>query len=162
MRTGWGILGPLLLAATLTTAGCSVVCPAVGYASIITVKVEGNAAAVDEMQLCSDQGCSQRQPDYGPAVPVKSVRPGVPVSATPTPIIPVTAPTAFLGTRTTVDTWAFSVSQSGLPTHVTVRALAADRTVLAEQQNDLSWTSVSGSEQCGAPVTTPPITLKVP
>ncbi|MDT0168896.1 hypothetical protein [Pseudarthrobacter sp. BRE9] len=163
MKTGWGILGTgLLLAATLGTVGCSFVCPASGYASIITVNVEGNAAAVDEVQMCSDQGCSQRLPDYAPAIPMKTVQPGVPGSDTPTPFIPATPPAAFLGTRTDIDTWAFSISQADLPEHVTVRALGADKAVLAEQRNDLVWTRVGGSEQCGGPVTTPPIILRVP
>jgi hypothetical protein len=163
MKWGWGILGAAaLVAVILPSTGCSVVCPASGYASIITVTVEGNATAVDEVQLCSDQGCSQRLPDYGPAVPMKSVQAGVPGSNTPTPFIPATPPPAFLGTRTDASTWAFSISQAGLPEHVMVRALALDRTVLAEQQNDLKWTRVGGSEQCGGPVTTPPIPLRVP
>ena len=160
MRTSWGILATtLVFGVMLPATGCRVICPAAGWASIITVNVEGNAASVDEVQLCSDNGCSQRQPDYGPPVPIiKSVQSGAPVSDTPTPTAP---PAAFLGSRTGIDTWAFSISQPGLPEHVTVRALARDRTVLVEQQNDLTWTRVGGSEQCGGPVTTPPITLKV-
>ncbi|MFC4394688.1 hypothetical protein [Arthrobacter sedimenti] len=162
MRTGWGILGTgLLLAATLANAGCGTACSTMGYVSVITVKLEGNADAVDEVQMCSDEGCSQRLPDYGPAVPMKTVQPGVPGSDTPTPFIPATPPAAFLGTRTDIDTWAFSISQAGLPEHVTVRALGADKAFLAEQRNDLVWTRVGGSEQCGGPVTTPPIILRV-
>lgn len=144
----------------LPAPGCSVVCPATGYASIIAVNVQGDATGVDEVQLCSEQGCSQRLPGYGPPVPIKSVTPGVP--NTPSPFIPATPPGAFLGTRTDPNVWAFSISQAGLPEHVTVRALAADGSVLAEQHNDLVWTRVGGSEQCGGPVTTPPITLRIP
>lgn len=71
MKTGWGILGAaVLLGVALPSTGCNVVCPASGYASIITVNVECDLAAADKMQLCSDQGCSQRLPDYGPAVPM--------------------------------------------------------------------------------------------
>lgn len=163
MKTGWGILGAaVLLGAALPFTGCTVVCPASGYASIITVNVEGNVASVDEVQLCSDQGCSQRLPDYGPAVPIKSVQPTFPATNTPTPFTPATRQPAFLGTRTDASRWEFSISQPGLPQHVTVRALALDRTVLVEQGNDLVWTRVGGSEQCGGPVTTPPITLRLP
>ncbi|WP_193342733.1 hypothetical protein [Pseudarthrobacter sp. AB1] len=162
MKSGWRILGTsLLVAMGLPTTGCSVICPAVGYASVITVNVEGNAAAVDEVQLCSDQGCSERLPDYGPAVPMKSVQPGLPSPTAPSPAAPSTPPVAFLGTRTDAKTWTFSISQRGLPKHVTVRALAPNKTVLAEQENDLVWTRVGGSEQCGGPVTTPAITVKV-
>ncbi|WP_156642181.1 hypothetical protein [Arthrobacter sp. B6] len=50
----------------------------------------------------------------------------------------------------------------GSPSEVTVRALAADGTVLAEPEHDLVWTRVGGTEQCGGPVTTAPIQLSVP
>lgn len=84
MKTGWGILGTaLLISAMLPVAGCTVVCPATGWASIITIIVEGNTAAVDEVQLCSDHGCSQRLPDYGPAVPIKPVQPTFPDTTAP-------------------------------------------------------------------------------
>ncbi|MET3934927.1 hypothetical protein [Arthrobacter sp. OAP107] len=162
MKTGWGILRvTVLLASLLPTTGCTAVCPAIGYANIITVNVEGNTAAMDEVQLCSDHGCSRRLPDYGPPVPIKSVQPTFPDTSTPGPITPATPPAAFLGTRTDADTWSFSISQPGLPEHVTVRALALDKSVLAEQENDLVWTRVGGSEQCGGALTTPPITLRV-
>lgn len=90
------------------------------------------------------------------------MQPTFPGTNTPTAFIPATAPPAFLGTRTDTSRWEFSISQSGLPEHVTVRALALDRTVLAEQRNDLVWTRGGGSEQCGGPATTPPITLRIP
>lgn len=162
MRTSWGVpVTVLMLGVMLPATGCRVICPATGWASIITVNVEGAAAAVDEVQLCSDHGCSHRLPDYGPAVPTKSVQPGAKVSDTPAPFIPATPPVAFLATRTGIDTWSFSISQPGLPEYVTVRALAPDRSLLADQQNHLTWTRVGRSEQCGGPVTTPPITLRV-
>jgi len=162
MKRGWGILNiAVLLVAAVPAAGCSTVCPAVGYASIITVTLAGENSAVDEVQLCSDLGCSERQPDYGPPAPIKTVVPG---AATPAETLPGSAhtPAPFLGTRTAPDTWAFTVSSAPLPQHVTLRALSTDRAVLAEQETDLVWTRVGGSEQCGGPVTTPPIILRVP
>lgn len=160
MRTGLGILGTgLLFAGTLATAGCGTACSTIGYVSVITVKLEGNADAVDEVQLCSDQGCSQRLPaEEEPAVPIQTAAPG----SSNSPYPPRVPQAAFLSSRKDPTTWEFSVSQSGNPPHVTVRALTADRAVLAEQQNDLVWTRVGGSEQCGGPVTTPPITLRLP
>ncbi|MDQ0118449.1 hypothetical protein J2T22_001627 [Pseudarthrobacter defluvii] len=158
MRTGLGILGTgLLLAATLASAGCGTACSTVGYVSVITVKLEGNVGAVDEVQLCGDQGCSQRLPAEEPAIPIQTVAPGSSAPQYP-PRVPQAA---FLSSRKDPKTWEFSVSQSGNPTHVTVRALAAS-SVLAEQQNDLVWTKADGYGRCPGPVTTPPITLRVP
>jgi hypothetical protein len=59
-----------------------------------------------------------------------------------------------------IHTWVFTVG-SGDSASVTLRALAANGTVLAELDHDLLWTRVGGSEQCGGPVTTPPINLSV-
>lgn len=162
MKPGWGILNmAVLLVAAVPAAGCSTVCPAVGYASIITVTVAGDNSAVDEVQLCSNLGCSERQADYGLPVPIKTVAPDTP---TPTETAPGSThtPAPFLGTRTAPDTWAFTVSSAPLPQHVALRALSAGRTLLAQQETDLVWTRVGGSEQCGGPVTTPPIILRVP
>ena len=157
MRTGWGILG-ILMFATPTLIGCGTACPAIGYIGIITVTIEGDATYVDEMQLCSDLGCSQRLPAEGSAIPIQKVVPGS--SATPYP--PRAPQTAFLSSRKNANTWEFPVSQSGNPPHVMVRALASDRTVLAEQQNDLVWTIADGYAPCPGPITTPPITLRLP
>ncbi len=129
-----------------------------GLRRVITVKLEGDAGAVDEVQLCSDQGCSQRLPAEEPAIPIQTVAPGS--SATPYP--PRVPQAAFVSSRKDPNTWEFSVSQSGKPPHVAVRALAADRTVLTEQQNDLVWTKADGYAPCPGPVTTPPITLRLP
>ncbi|MEW1810472.1 hypothetical protein AB0284_07160 [Pseudarthrobacter phenanthrenivorans] len=159
MRTGLGILGTgLLLAATLATTGCGTACPAIGYISIITVTVEGNADTVDEVQLCSDQGCSQRLPTHGAATSIPSIPPGTSATTSPDHI----AQPAFLSSLKDAHTWEFTVSQSGNPRHITVRALAADRTVLVEQQNDLVWTKADGYAPCAGPITTPPIPLRLP
>jgi hypothetical protein len=48
-----------------------------------------------------------------------------------------------------------------LPDEVTARVLAKDGTLLAEQPSRLEWTSVGGSEECGGPMTTQPITLQL-
>lgn len=45
------------------------------------------------------------------------------------------------------------------PKRVTVRAFAADETVLAERDVNLEGTRVGGSEQCGGPAVARPITL---
>ena len=80
-------------------------------------------------------------------------------------VLPEPQPTVtyppFHSRRVDQDTWVFTVS-SGDPAKVAVKALAADGTVLAEQEHDLVWTMVGGTAQCGGPVTTPPIQLLVP
>ncbi|NUT70997.1 hypothetical protein [Pseudarthrobacter sp. C4D7] len=156
MKKGWGILGTLLFA-TSSVTGCGAACSAVGYVSIITVTLEGHAAAVDEVQLCSDQGCSQRSADET-AGSVQTVAPGSSADPSPSHVMQP----AFLSSRKDATTWQFTVAQSGNPHRVTVRALGADHTVLAQQQNDLVWTSAEGYAPCPGPVTTPSITLKVP
>ncbi|MEW9872559.1 hypothetical protein [Arthrobacter sp. HS15c] len=67
----------------------------------------------------------------------------------------------FYGHRYDRDTWVFNVA-FGDPAKVTVKALATDGTVLAEEEHDLVWTRVGGTAHCGGPVTTPPIQLSVP
>lgn len=44
---------------------------------------------------------------------------------------------------------------------MTVRALAEDGTVLAEQENDLEWTRDDPFNRCTGPVSTPPVVLLV-
>ena len=162
MKSGWGVLGLCLALAVgvVPTTGCSInACPAIGYVSSLTVNIEGNVSAVTEVRVCDATGCSQPAPRPGTPMPMKSVVPEFSPEP-PSPSPPVSyAP--FYGNQEDGDTWAFTMS-FGTPDHVTVRALAADGTVLAEQEHDLVWTRVGGTEQCGGPVTTPPIQLSVP
>ena len=159
MKSGWGILGLFAAVAVgvVPATGCTVVaCPAIGYVSTLTVNIEGNIAAVSDVSLCGEIGCSQPEPTAGTPVPKKTVV----TEFSPEPQPTVThAP--FYSHREDQDTWAFTMT-FGNPAEVTVRALAADGTVLAEQEHDLVWTRVGGTEQCGGPVTTPPILLSVP
>lgn len=80
-------------------------------------------------------------------------------------VLPEPQPTVshppFYGYRYDQDTWVFNVA-FGDPAKVTVKALTADGTVLAEEEHGLVWTMVGGTSQCGGPVTTPPIQLSVP
>jgi hypothetical protein len=159
MKSGWGIPG-LLAAVTVgvvPTTGCSInACPAIGYVRTLTVNIEGNLAAVSDVSVCNESGCSQPEPTAGTPLPMKTVV--TEFSPEPQPTVTY-AP--FYSRREDQDTWAFTVS-FGDPARVTVRALAADGTALAQQEHDLVWTRVGGSEQCGGPVTTPPIQLSVP
>lgn len=159
MKPGWGILGLLtVLAVGLSSAtGCTVVaCPAMGYTRTLTVNVDGNTAAVSDVKVCDETRCSEPEPTAGTPVPLKTVV--TESSPEPQPTV-IYAP--FYSRREDQDTWVFTVG-FGDPEKVTVRALAADGTVLAEQEQELVWTRVGGSEHCGGPVTTPPVLLSVP
>ena len=159
MKSGRGILGVLaaLAVAVVPSAGCTInACPAIGYIRTLTVNIEGNVAAVSDVTVCNETGCSQPEPTVASPAPLKSVV----TEFSPEPQPTVTYP-PFHSRREDQDTWVFTVSY-GDPAKVTVRALAADGTVLANQEHDLVWTSVGGTEQCGGPVTAPPIQLLVP
>ncbi|PNI09399.1 hypothetical protein CXX84_03790 [Arthrobacter sp. AFG7.2] len=135
-------------------------CPAVGYVSTLTVHLEGNVAAVSEVRLCDDTGCSQPAPVPGTPVPKRTILPTFSPDIQPSPAPPASFP-PFHGQQQDSDTWVFTLNL-GTPSDVTVRAVAADGTVLAEQDHELVWTRVGGSERCGGPMSTPPILVSVP
>ncbi|WP_165478283.1 hypothetical protein [Arthrobacter sp. S39] len=159
MKSGWGIVGVFaaLAIVVMPSAGCTInACPAIGYIRTLTVNIEGNVAAVSDVSVCNESGCSQPEPTAASPAPLKSVV---------TEFSPEPQPTAshppFYGHRYDQDTWVFNVA-FGDPAKVAVKALASEGTVLAEQEHDLVWTMVGGTAQCGGPVTTPPIQLSVP
>ena len=169
MKTGWGILGTaVLLPATLSATGCSTACPAIGYVSGLEVIVEGDTAAVNEVQLCTDEGCSAPEPTAAPA-PSLAVTdhwvqlPNGGFSPAPGPTIPPPAypDTRYIGSRQGDNTWRFTFILGPVPSHVTLRALAGDGSVLAEQENDLEWTRDDAFNLCPGPVSTPPVVFKV-
>jgi hypothetical protein len=187
MKSGWGILKvTALVAVLLPIAGCSeqlghlepdagrssagTVCPAIGYVSTILVSVEGDAEAVNEVQLCTDEGCSAPGPTAAPAPSVAVSDHYVPLpnggfSPAPGPsIVPPTYPTApFISSRQDGGRWTFfpSGARNSTPDRVSLRALAADGTLLAKQENDLVWTNDDPLNGCGSPVTTLPITFEI-
>jgi len=160
MKTGWGILGTLAVAMTgvVPLSGCVTdACPAIGYVSTLTVNVDGNAAAVRELKPCDEHRCSVPEPTPGTAIPKRSIEPTFsPDTVTPAP---ATYP-PFTFRKSDDDTWVFTLGL-GAPSNVTVSAVGEDGSVLAEQDYELTWTRVGGSERCGGPVTTPPISLPV-
>jgi len=159
MKSGRGILGVFaaLAVVVMPSAGCTInACPAIGYARTLMVNVEGNVAAVSDVKVCDETRCSEPEPTAGTPGPKKTVV----TEFSPEPQPTVTYP-PFHSRREDQDTWVFTVSY-GDPAKVTVRALAADGAVLAEREQDLVWTRVGGTEQCGGPVTAPPIQLLVP
>ncbi|MDN4645077.1 hypothetical protein [Arthrobacter sp. PsM3] len=137
----------------LTACGMAdVVCPAVGWVSTITVRLEGDVTAVSNLELCTAEGCSV--PDLATPQPA-SPKSEVPDSPGPSPSM---AP--FAASQTAVNAWLFTV-RGLLPHEVTTRVLANDGSLLAQQQSRLEWTRVGGSEKCGGPLTTHPITLQL-
>ena len=170
MKQGWGILGiATLVAVTLPAGGCSTACPAIGYVSTIEVRVEGDTKAVHEVQLCTDVGCSEPEPTAAPAPSVIVSEHWIPLpgggfSPAPGPSIPPpTYPDApYLSYKQDDRTWViYPAGGSDTPDRVTLRALAKDGSVLAEQENDLEWTKDDPFNPCGSPVTTPPIVFMV-
>ncbi|GAA2143643.1 MULTISPECIES: hypothetical protein [Arthrobacter] len=159
MRSNWGIFrsAVVLMLAGLPLSACAmtdVVCPAVGWVSTITVRLEGDITAVNDVQLCTPEGCSVREAAPAQAASPKTAGPSLPGDASPSP-----AP--FVASKTALNSWLFTVS-GPLPHEVTTRVLAKDGTVLAQQQSPVEWTRTGGSEECGGPVTTPPITVQLP
>lgn len=157
MKIGWGILGTAALAVSLPLSGCSNACTTIGYVSTLTVNLEGDASTVDEVRICAGEVCSVSElPSASPRIVVQE---SLDAKASPTPA-PEPSP-SYYGARADADTWVFTFTLGPHPEHVSVRALAEDGTVLAEQENDLVWTRTGGTAQCGGPVTTPPITLAI-
>jgi hypothetical protein len=82
-------------------------------------------------------------------------------SAAAPPPAPESQPYPLFTVTREGDTWNFMMGMNA-PLSATISALAVNGTVLAEQRFDLAWTRVGGSEQCGGPMSTPPLTLRVP
>jgi hypothetical protein len=171
MRTGWGILGVAALAAVmLPAAGCSTACPAIGYVSSLEVRLEGDTSAIDEVRLCTDDGCSAPEPTAAP-VPAPSMAvsddwvqlPNGGFSPAPGPRVPPpTYPDApYISSRHGADTWRFTFILGPVPTRITLRALSEEGALLAEQLHHLEWTRDDPFNRCPGPITTPPVVLTV-
>lgn len=161
MTKGWGILGTLAaaIAGALPLAGCMTYsCSAIGYSNTVTVALKGNFAAVGEVRLCDELTCSRLAPELGAPVPARTIEPTF--SPDTEPPAPVTS-APYLATRSDNAVWEINVDIR-TPRNATVSALTADGTVLVSQNVELTWTRVGGSEQCGGPMSTPPIELRVP
>ena len=101
-------------------------CPAIGWTNALTVQLDGNTSAVDQVQLCTEAGCA----------PVEDEN--------------VTGPLGLVTVEAqNSDAWMFSVD--GLPDTFAVRTLAADGTMLSNTEVTPEWDRVGGSEQCGGP-----------
>ena len=172
MRREWLVFGAVLL--LLPSAGCVAgnACPAIGWSNLLTVEVDGDWSAVDQVQVCAGEVCSV--PDQIQSIgtdgflTIPTTLPTTP-PAPPEQRVPATAPTASdlpdpgmspLATRADDRTWRITY-WAGTPEDVQVRALSAAGEVLAEQHFDLEWRRVGGSERCGGPHEAGPLLLSV-
>lgn len=107
---------------------CSLARPAgaPGWSNTLTVQLDGDTSAVDQVQLCTDAGCAPAE-DVDLLGPLGLIR----------------------ATEHDGDTWTFSVE--GLPDTFTVHALAADGTVFSDTEATPEWARIGGSAQCGGP-----------
>lgn len=160
----------IVLILALGTAGCATpgVCPAIAWSNSATVVLEGPVDAVAKVQFCPDGVCSiTPQPTTAPKStmpPSDGALPGQ--AATAVPAIPGTSVSGtlyspYVGKKVDDRTWQFSTPMNA-PKSATVKALSAGGDVIAERDVELTWTRVGGSEQCGGPSTTGPITLSLP
>lgn len=163
MRRVWGLIvrpAVLMLAVCIPVAGCSTVCPAIGWVNSITVELAGDVSRVDTVRLCADGACSELRPV--PGTPAPRIVVTTPLDAT-APVTPNVQPTMapFYAARIDAYTWRFTVSMSS-PDHVTAKALSPTGAVIAEKEADLDWKRVGGSAQCGGPAEASPVLLAVP
>lgn len=175
-RSGLAVLGGALLAVMLT--GCEPfagqACPAIGWINAVEIRLDGSADDVERVawvELCDDLGCSTpaappAPPDDSPPPPPSLATPALPPSTLPSaapaaPASPHDPEAPYYGAEPDgAGHWRVQVGMS-TPDTVTVRAFAADSTVLAEATADLAWERVGGSAACGGPMVTEPLGLAI-
>lgn len=115
-------------------------CAAIAYSQHVDIILEGPAAdKVERVVFCTDRGCS---------VPGTEATP-VPASG------PWYTVTDLGGGRWHVDILL------DLPGQATIEVLGTDGTTLTRTTVELEWQRIGGSEECGGPHETEPITVKV-
>ena len=156
----------MLLAGCAGPGGPPVACPAIGWLNNLLVELEGDVSAVAEVQGCVDGVCSRVvRPPTEPEVPPEIIPPAAPGGTIDETGQKSHPPREFfspyMATPLDEGSWAINLDMD-TPESVTVRALAADGTVLIEGEFALEWVRVGGSEQCGGPEEAGPVTLIVP
>jgi hypothetical protein len=167
MKRVWGLVvrpAVLILAISIPVAGCSNVCPAIGWVNTVTVELEGETSRVSILQLCEGAACSELAPGPAPSA-LRSVMPSPfePSATAPPPTgtpSPQRTMAPFYGQQIDADTWRFTVMM-GSPDHVRVKAISDAGVVLIEEEARLEWKRVGGSAQCGGPSEASPIRLTV-
>ena len=168
MRTGPVRLAAALLLA-LATAGCSGsgpdVCPTIAWFNTLTVTLDGSAEKVSLVEFCAEGVCSVRAdvpvPAPGASVtPDAGPTPDTTLAVTPAPSRSAPGYSPFTAARVDDRTWRVSLMMQS-PKTVTIRAYAADGSLLARRDVEPGWTRVGGSEACGGPETAGPVRLQI-
>lgn len=123
--------GALAATAGLVLAGCGAgeaACPAGDGPSTLTVRFDGDGAAVARVQLCVEAGCAPVA--YGTANAPEGLG-----------IVRVQ--------RQDLATWVFTLD--GTPPQLVVRPFGRGDAALTESAVTPGWRRVGGSERCGGP-----------
>lgn len=155
-----GLVTVLALGSML--GGCSLApqfaCTAIGWINTATVTLEGSVEHVHTVELCVEDICSVMADQPQALDEPLELATAIPQQTAATTAQPASPP---LASKVDDHTWTFNLMM-GAPEVVTVWALSADGTTLAEREVKLSWKRVGGSERCGGPLQTPPIILSIP
>lgn len=150
--------------ASAVLSGCSGpimnACPAIGWANMLTVTLEGGTDDVSLVQLCIDDECSTpapSQPYSDEPAPSETLGPEDFKTYTPDPRA-VELP--YFASKINNRSWEIALSMSS-PEYVTLRAFSANGTVLADEDVTLNWIRVGGNERCGGPEEAGPVTLVI-
>ncbi|NJC24328.1 hypothetical protein BJ994_003404 [Arthrobacter pigmenti] len=164
------VLGLVLLTGCGTPGGLvGTPCPAIAWSNLLTVQLEGDALAVEEVQACVDGDCSVPAPrpvqQDTPPVEIPTPHPSgrsVETESAPGPSDKFTGQIiSSTATRVEQNRWGINYDITA-PEAVTVRALDAAGNVLAEDEFALDWVRTGGSEECGGPMEAGPVTLTLP
>jgi hypothetical protein len=151
-------VGIVAAVSALLSAGCTPeLCPAIGWSSSLSVELNGDTRLVSEVQACHKGECST--PTKLQGEPIDSYRPFDPDSPARSSSVPAATSEPSLDYSNRVDDRAWAISFLSAPDTVTLRALTSNGTVLAEEQVELHWTRVGGTERCGGPLEADPVIL---
>ncbi|TAJ46608.1 MAG: hypothetical protein EPO52_13670 [Herbiconiux sp.] len=139
-------------------------CPAVGYVSTLSVQLQGDASAIEEVRVCDLQGlCSVPEASLVPAAtsPSTAVSQPQPLEyASPEFDDPVEVQPMLATGRFDGRMWVF-VMYVGASDVVTATAYRGDGTVAGEVSSPLTWQRVGGTAECGGPMEAGPVILPV-
>lgn len=141
MRRIVGVVASAVLIALIAVggSGCSA-CTLIGYISRVDVILEGPAAdEVEHLELCTERGCSALANEATPA--------------------PTSGPLYF-ATDLGDGRWRVDLDLDA-PDEATIEVFDAAGNALGRATTELEWRRVGGSEQCGGPVETDPIIMRI-
>lgn len=167
---GFSVAAALL---TAVLSGCAIsapkACPAIGWSNQLPVEVAGNTARIRALQLCFDGNCRmvKTRLDSVSTDPFETLPPND-VGAAPWQGADTAEPTPqdsdttdslpLFATHTEENRWEIHLMMRS-PQNITIRALAPNQEILAEQDYELEWVRVGGSEECGGPAEAESVTL---